>query len=209
MQKLIIVGGGGFSKEVAHLILEINHLSKRQFSILGIVDQQQPYDFWGIPYLGNDAWAKQNLDHNTRLVFAIGQSKLRKKLVSYYQNLGFSSQTLIHPSCQLSPRIDIGQGTIVCKGSTLTTDIQIGRHCIININCTIGHDSKIDDFSTLSPGVHLSGGVNIGRCASLGTGSVVLPNISIAENCVLGAGAVATKPLDANATYIGIPAKRV
>ena len=49
------------------------------------------------------------------------------------------------PEC----RGDRDAGSITCVGSTLTVDISIGKHVIINPDCTIGHDCIIEDFVTL------------------------------------------------------------
>ena len=57
--------------------------------------------------------------------------------------------------------VEIGGGTIITAHTSITTNISIGRHVHVNLNCTIGHDTVIEDYVTLSPGVHLSGNVTI------------------------------------------------
>lgn len=34
---------------------------------------------------------------------------------------------------------------VICAGTILTVDITIGRHVIINLDCTVGHDAHIED----------------------------------------------------------------
>jgi acetyltransferase-like isoleucine patch superfamily enzyme len=43
--------------------------------------------------------------------------------------------------------------------------------------------------------------------ASIGTGATILPNTSIGENAVVGAGSVVTRDVPANAIIAGNPAK--
>jgi len=45
------------------------------------------------------------------------------------------------------------------------------------------------------------------RGASIGTGSTILPNISIGENAIVGAGSVITRDVPANAVVAGNPAR--
>ena len=66
-------------------------------------------------------------------------------------------------------------------GSVITNDISIGKGVIININCTIGHDSKIGLFVEISPGVNISGNCEIGDYTTIGTNATVLPKIKIGK----------------------------
>jgi acetyltransferase-like isoleucine patch superfamily enzyme len=101
----------------------------------------------------------------------------------------------------------LGSGTIVCAGTLITTDIRIGAHVHVNIGATIGHDSVLDDYVTVNPGVHLSGNVTVREGVELGTGSVVVPKCEIGAWAIVGAGSVVTKPIPADTTAVGAPAK--
>ena len=81
----------------------------------------------------------------------------------------------------------------------------------VNLDCTIGHDVKIGAYSTLAPGVHVSGNVHIGEGVYIGTGANIINGTSdkplIVENgSVIGAGACITASTEANALYVGVPA---
>ncbi|MEM7373083.1 MAG: acetyltransferase [Bacteroidota bacterium] len=210
MSSLIIVGAGGFAKEVAWLISDYNRQTQEHaYNLLGFVGDPST-NFRGRPsVLGNDDWVFSHLSPDIHYVIAIGNSMARKTLAQKYQTQHFSPKSLVHPSVHMSDSVQLGTGSIICAGSTLTTDIEIGQHVIINLHCTVGHDSRIEDFCTLSPGVHISGGVHIGQCCEIGTGAVILPGIKIGNNCRIGAGAVVTKELAAGKTYVGIPAREI
>ncbi|MFM2377103.1 MAG: hypothetical protein RLZZ165_2200 [Bacteroidota bacterium] len=210
MKKLVIVGGGGFAREVLWLIEEINKAAPDgtlTYEVLGFISRDSEVLVQGVPVLGNDKWAFANLERNVRFVLAIGDSALRAQLALAYQKNGFHPLRLIHPSVVMSDEVEMGGGTIVCAGSVLTVNIQIGMFCIVNLNATIGHDCRIGDFVTLNPGVHLSGGSDIGDMSTLGTGAIVLPGMKVGDRSILGAGAVVTENLPGGATYIGVPAK--
>ena len=92
-------------------------------------------------------------------------------------------------------------------GSVITNDVKIENGVLINLNCTIGHDSHIGSFVEMSPGVHISGNCVVGDYSVLGTNSTVLPKISIGKNVIVGAGSVVTKNIPDNSLVVGIPAK--
>jgi serine acetyltransferase len=79
---------------------------------------------------------------------------------------------------------------------------------IINLNSTIGHDSRIGSFTSIMPGAHISGNVTVGDQVLIGTGAVILQNLVLADNVKVGAGAVVTKDIREIQTVVGIPAKK-
>jgi sugar O-acyltransferase (sialic acid O-acetyltransferase NeuD family) len=115
--------------------------------------------------------------------------------------------TLLHPLAWIGNRISIAMGTVVCAGSMLTTDLRLGAHTIVNLDCTIGHDCEIADFVTFAPSVNVSGAVTILEGCDIGTGACLIQGIRVGEWSVLGAGAVATQDVPANVTAVGVPAK--
>ena len=91
----------------------------------------------------------------------------------------------------------------------ITSDVKIGKGVLINLSCTIGHDTVIEDFVELCPSVNVSGNCTIGSFSFIGTNAVILPNINIGKNVIIGAGSVVTKHIPDNAVAFGIPAKIV
>ena len=77
----------------------------------------------------------------------------------------------------------------------------------MNLDCTIGHDAIINDYSTILPSVNVSGAVTIGECVSVGTGSAIIQGLSIGDNTVIGAGSVVVKDIPENTVAVGVPAK--
>ncbi len=68
-----------------------------------------------------------------------------------------------------------------CYGNTnLTTNIDIGKHVIINPGCTIGHD-VVEDYAIVLPGARVSGNVTIGECSTIGASSTVIQNLIVGK----------------------------
>lgn len=132
---------------------------------------------------------------------------------SIHQNLpkGLKFPTLLHSSAVLmdAENLKIGEGCQITAHCVLSTNVQIGKFNLINLNSTIGHDCVIGDFCSIMPGVNLSGGVKLEEEVYLGTNATVLPGLSIGKGATIGAGAVVTKNVPAGKTYIGVPAKEM
>jgi len=206
MKDLIIIGAGGFAREVAWLVEEINLVSPT-WNLLGFYDEKGHLDKELNHYrlFGSDDIDKNK---NSYCVIAIGDSEARKNVAERYAK-EFKFATLIHPDISISNTNIIGQGTIICKGTILTVNINIGEHVIINLDCTIGHDSVINDFVTILPSVNISGGVKLGECSNIGTGTQIIQYISIGEHTIIGAGSVVVKNILDNVVAVGIPAKEI
>ncbi len=212
MTSLIILGSGGFAKEVIWLVDEINGFAnpnEKSISPLGfIAPEGDGRKIRHLPVLGNDEWAIKHMDSATRFVVAIGNSHVRKKIAEKFEMAGFEAYNLTHPGVAYGmPLQGPGKGTMICAGVKITPDTNIGRHVLLNLNCTIGHDVVLEDYVTISPGANISGNVHLESCVEIGSGAVVLPGVRIGSGAVLGAGAVATRDLAGGKTYVGIPAR--
>jgi UDP-3-O-[3-hydroxymyristoyl] glucosamine N-acyltransferase len=91
----------------------------------------------------------------------------------------------------------------------ITIDVSLGKHCHINLNSTIGHDTTLGDYVTVSPGVNISGNVHIGKNCYIGTNASIKEHINICDNTVIGMGSVVVKNIETPGIYVGIPARRM
>lgn len=211
MRKIFIIGAGGFGRETAWLIERIN-LAGRAWDIQGFLDDNA--DIHGkredsYPVLGGCDYL-ESFPEDVWAVCAIGSAKVREKViekVSGYSNVHFA--TLVDPSVLMSSRVTIGEGSIVCAGNIFTVDITIGKHVIVNLDCTIGHDAVIEDFVTIYPSVNVSGCAVVRKGAELGTGAQIIQGKEIGKGTIVGAGAVVTKDLPEDCTAVGAPARPV
>ena len=209
--RLLIFGAGGFGREVAWLAQQCRD---ERIDIVFCVDQPRyvsaPVN--GIPVRLLEDFAG-DISDQLAYVVAVGDPEQRTRIVGVYETMGMRPATLVHPRVEASRWIEIGPGSILCAGVIATTNIVIGAHVHINLDCTIGHDVVIGDYATLSPGVHVSGNVTIGNRAFIGTGATIIngsptSQLSIGDGAVVAAGACVTKPVEPGALVVGIPAVR-
>jgi sugar O-acyltransferase (sialic acid O-acetyltransferase NeuD family) len=211
MNTLAIIGAGGFGREVQDLVRQINLVSPR-WDLVGFYDDGLPEGTVvnGVPVLGSIA----DLNSSSEVLYlalAVGNPETKKKIVHQLTSAKIKYATLIHPlAITGDPHWNrIGEGSIICAGVIMTVQIQVGKHVILNLSCTVGHDSVIGDYSSFMPTVNISGEVSVGEGVFVGTGVKIINQVTIGENSTIGAGAVVTSNIPANCTAVGVPAKPI
>ncbi len=209
MNDLIIIGASGFGREVAWLVERINKKCK-EWNLIGFIDDNisiQENVINGYRVLGTTNNIKDYPE--AYYVCAIGSSKVRSMIIEKVtqENPNIRFATLIDPTVEMSDLVEIGEGTIICAHTIITVNISIGKHVIINLDCTIGHDAVLKDFVTLYPSVNVSGASNIGKAVEMGTGMQIIQGKSVRDYSVVGAGAVVVRDLPEKCTAVGSPAK--
>jgi sugar O-acyltransferase (sialic acid O-acetyltransferase NeuD family) len=212
MKNLVIFGTGGFAREVHQIIEDINSRSPT-LNFLGFLDEnheQHNAEVHGCKILGGIDWLIKTDAKDVFIVVAIGNPKSKRKIV---ENINKETKakfiTLIHPHACVGNRVTIGDGSIICAGTLITTDITLGSHVIVNIGSTVGHDAVMQDYVTVAPTVNVSGAVWVGEGTDLGTGSTIIQGKKIGAWSIVGAGAVVVNDIDANVTVVGAPARTI
>lgn len=209
MKELLIIGAGGFGKEVAWLAERINRVNK-EWNVLGFLDDNENLtgnQIYNYRVLGNvDAVIKYP---EAYIICAVGSSVVKEKIINKILNINPNANfaTLIDPSVIISDSSKIGVGTVICASSIVSVDTTIGDHVAVNLDCTIGHDAVLNDYVTVYPSVNVSGGVEVGKCSELGTGTQIIQYKTIGCCSVVGAGSVVLKDVPDNVTAVGNPAR--
>ena len=207
-KKIVIIGAGGFGREVLWLIERINE-KKFSWRVAGFIDDAMECNDTvnQIPVLGSLKKLEMQQEE-IDVVCAIGSAKIRRNVIERLKkNSKLHFPNLIDPCVFYSHDIKMGEGNIICAGTILTTNITLGDFNILNLNCTVGHDVEIKSFVTVYPGTNISGNVRVGAESELGTGAKIIQGKQIGNQVIVGAGAVVVADLIEAGTYIGVPAK--
>ena len=142
----------------------------------------------------------------------MGDNRVRARFAEQVAALGVAALrpwTLLHPRAHVGPDVELGEGTCVAPGATLTTRIRVGRHSIVNVHASISHDAELDDFVNVNPGAVVCGAVRLGEGCYVGAGATVIQNVSVGAWSVVGAGAVVIRDVPPGVTVMGVPARVV
>lgn len=210
MKDLFIVGCGGFGREVVDIVDDINARGPI-WDLAGFVDDAPSavdtarVAELGLQIIGGvEDLLRRRPGH---VVIGIGNGRVRQVIDRRLVAAGWSAATLVHSSVTLGRNVTYGDGTIMCSGVCLTTNIRLGRQVHLNLNTTVGHDSVLDDYVSVNPLVAISGNVHIGQRAMLGTHSAILQNLSVGADAVVGGGALVTKNVPTSIVVKGVPAR--
>ncbi len=208
IQDVVIIGAGGFGREVLDIFDAAND-RKALYNVIGfIVDPQYAQVDTLVhdkPVLGGLDWF--NGKTHVKAICAIGDPRSRFEVITRTRAAGVEYCSVIHPTAVLTRWTTIGTGCVITAGSILTNNITIGDHAHINLDCTIGHDVNIEDFVTLAPGVHISGRVRLDQGCFVGTGTNVIENLHVGAWSTIGAGSTIIQDVPPGATVVGVPGK--
>lgn len=209
---LIVVGAGGFGREVVDVVEAINSAADTpRWRVHGVVDDA-PSDTnlsrlrdRSIAYLGN---LQTTIDATERphYVIGVGSPAVRRALADRLDDAGFHAATLIHPSATLGSAVVVGAGSIVCAGVRLTTNIDIGRHVHLNLNSTVGHDSTVGDFVSVNPLASISGDCALGDEVLIGVAASIINGVTVGSGSTVGGGACSIRNVPPSTTVVGVPA---
>ncbi|EOB3452307.1 acetyltransferase [Enterococcus hirae] len=200
----IIVGAGGFGKEIAFLLQQQN-----EYQWVGFVDDRksEQSDVLGKPVIGKIA---DLLQVKTPMAVFLGIAALTVKENIYEQlrqNPHLLFPNLFAPSALIGLNVQLGIGNILMPYTTYTADISIGDFNMINIGSTIGHDSIIGSYNAIFPNVNISGAVTLGDKNELGVGTKIIQERSIGDGNIIGAGSVVIRDIPHHSKWVGVPAK--
>jgi sugar O-acyltransferase (sialic acid O-acetyltransferase NeuD family) len=207
-KRIVIIGAGGFAREVAWLVREIGGWEFAGFVVsdlskVGAHDSREQI-------LGDFTWLDAHRGDIDGLALGIGTPAARLR-VSAQLEADFPPDrwpALVHPTVRYdAASCELGHGVLLCAGVIGTVNLRLAPHAMVNLACTIGHETVIGRGSVLNPTVNLSGGVVLGDGVLVGTGAQVLQYLRVGDGATVGAGAVVTKDVAAGVTVVGTPAK--
>lgn len=111
----------------------------------------------------------------------------------------------IQKNAKVGRRCKISSHSFICEGVTIEDNVFVG-HGVMFTNDIYPRATAADGNLQTEADWSVEKTL-VKRGASIGTGATILPNISIGENAIVGAGSVITRDVPANAVVAGNPAK--
>lgn len=206
-KRLVIVGAGGFGRELLSFMAQHNH-ERDDWVFAGFLDDNpNGLDAFGLRhYWLGDIQSHLPSDELVYLI-AVANPRPREAIFDKFKNNGANFINYFCNSAFIGTRVNMGLSCIVLHNSIISTDSMIGDAVIVNSFCSVGHDTKISNFVTLSGHCDVPGGVSIERGVFLASSVCVAPGKKIGEYSSVGIGSVVIKNVKANSTVFGNPAK--
>lgn len=210
-RRLVILGAGGFARELAWLVRDFNAAAGPvRYDLAGFVvtdlsklGERDSRD----QVLGDLDWLETHPVDAVALGIGTPSARLAvaAQVTARFPRLDLPA--LIHPSVRSDPTSTrFEPGVVVMASSIVSVNAKIERFAMINWLCSIGHEASIGAGSVVNPSSNISGGVRLGSGVLVGTGAQVLQYLTVGDGATIGAGAVVTKNVPPGVTVTGVPA---
>lgn len=207
MRRLVIIGAGGFGREVLSWARQ-SASHGTEWTVRGFLDDDpEAPGIAGldVPRLGGVAGYRPEPDD----VFtcAIGHVDVKQRCIEAVQAAGGVFVPVIHRSVVIGERVTLGEGVILCPGVIVCPDARIGNFVSVNLHSTIAHDCHVGDFTQIHCHVDVTGNVRVGTCVTIGSHASLLPSVTVGDRTTIGAGSVVNRDVEAGVTVVGVPAR--
>ncbi|WP_282123987.1 acetyltransferase [Algibacter mikhailovii] len=140
----------------------------------------------------------------------VGNNLMRQNIAIKLRELGGFTPNLIHPTVMISKSAKTGVGCLIHFNACIWTNAKIGNDCVLSPNAMIAHHATMGNGCSVAPFSVVGAYSKIGNRVLFGINSVVLSKeLSLGDDCLVGAKANVTKSYGANTTLVGNPARPI
>ena len=209
MKNLVIIGAGGFGREMFATAREAVGYGET-FTVKGFLDGNPSAldGFSGYPEIIGAPETYQ-IEENDVFITALGSIAARRRCAAMIEERGGRFISVIHRSASIGPNVTVGDGSLVAHNVVLTADIKVGRHSCVFHGTVIGHDTVLEDFTHVYSLVSVGGGVRIAEGASVFPGARIVPRVEIGAGATVGIGSAVVRGVPPGVTVFGVPAERL
>lgn len=201
----VIYGAGGHARELRD---QMHADGWAVHAFVDDFDHDRRVD--GCPVLSFEAACAAHA--GARWFIAIGDHKARRVMAGRLAERGLRAGVFVSRDAVVSPSARMEEGVQVFARTVVSAGVRLGRWAIVNFSCVLSHDVDIDDFATISPGVHIAGNVRVMTGALIGVGACVKNGRSgrktvIGAESIVGAGACVVNDVHDESVVAGVPAQ--
>lgn len=208
MKHLIIIGVGGFAREVYwHAQDSLGY--GLEWDIKGFLDGDvklpcEEYAKLELPVLGDvNSYIPEQEDV---FICAVASPAVRERLVGVIESRGGNFINLVHNTALVQKSARMGVGNILTCYACVNDHAELGSHIIFNARSGIGHDGKIGNFTSLMSIVDVQGGASVGKRVFIASGVHILAHAKVEDDAYVGVGSVVFKRVKKGQKVFGNPA---
>ena len=183
LKQLVLIGGGGFSSEVAEVA------AQNGFNVIGYVDTiktDSDLNFLGTP---EDFFSS---NFQPEFVFPAYGAVDRKGLIRRTAKLAemddINIPALVSTHSYVSGSVKFGRGAFISHGVIVNPNTYIGDFSIINSGTIVGHNVEVSNYSIISGNVFIGGGSRIGESSLVGPGVTIMQSVNIGSEVIVSVG---------------------
>jgi len=209
MKQLIIIGAGGFGREVLAWARQSLGCGEA-WTVKGFLDD----NIEAIAGLHVPApWLGRIEDHQPAadevFVCAMGVPAIKRRCFECIEARGGQFITLIHRTAVVGDQVKLGAGVILCPYAVVSGYNVIGKSVVVNMHATVDHDANVGDWTQINCHCDVTAGVQVGSEVWFSSHVAVAPRLRIGDRAYLGIGSAILRDVEADTKVFGLPARRV
>jgi sugar O-acyltransferase (sialic acid O-acetyltransferase NeuD family) len=209
MKQLIIIGAGGFGREVLAWARQSSGFGEA-WSVKGFIDDN-PEAMAGLQVPAQ--WLGRIEDHQPAadevFVCAMGVPAMKRRCFERIEARGGQFITLIHRTALVGDQVKLGAGVILCPYAVVSGYNVLGKGVVVNMHATVDHDANVGDWTQINCHCDLTAGVQVGSEVWFSSHVAVAPRLRIGDRAYLGIGSAILRDVEADTKVFGVPARRV
>ena len=207
MKELIIIGAGGYGRELFHLCEDCIGYSIT-FKVVGYIDDTiDPLkNYIGYPPVIGDI-ESHHVTENQVFICSISNVQIRSVIINKLSSRGAVFINLIHSTARIVKTSKLGTGCIVGPLVSIGADVSIGDFCLFQTGVIVGHDVEISENSRVDNYAIIVAGVKLKKNTTIHSNSVINANVIVEEGAIIGACSFVVRNVKSGTTVYGNPAK--
>jgi len=208
MLEIVIIGAGGFGRELAQLLGDC--VSPDEYRLKGFLGRATTTaDAAGLaaPLLGDPQLYVPQRDD--RLVLAIGEIEARRRTVESLASRGGQFLTIRHPTACVAASARIGQGAVLYPYSVVSHAAVLDDFVHLNYYASMGHDARAGRFCLLAPYATLNGGSVLEDEVYLSTHVTIAPQVRVGCRSKVSANSAVMKDVPPGRFVFGVPGRQM
>jgi sugar O-acyltransferase (sialic acid O-acetyltransferase NeuD family) len=173
--------------------------------------RQDSSQFEGLPLVAFESLEATFPPQDYRLLIPMGfvqVNGVRRARYEQAKQRGYTLASYVSSRASIWPDLVIGDNVLIYEHAIIQPFARIGNNCIIRSGAHVSHHCRLGDHVFVSAEVALASSCQVGDQAILGVGAVLRDGLRIAERSFVGAGAVLVADTEADAVYVGNPARK-
>ncbi|HTQ40746.1 MAG TPA: acetyltransferase [Pirellulales bacterium] len=206
MHDLIVVGAGGFAREIRQFIPQC--FPAGSVRLKGFLSHN-PRDLerFKIPEPVLAAPEKYTPEKNDRFLLGIGDIDHRRRVTEELTARGAIFLSLIHPTAYVDASAKLGEGCVIYPFVTIMNEAKLANFVAMNIYASAGHDTQIGQFCNLSPYATMNGFSILEEEVFLGTHATVQASNRVGRGSKVSANSVVTQNVGPETLVFGVPGR--